>query len=115
MVLSYLLEKEFKQTFRNRVILMMIVGFPVLVLLVLPWAVTFDLKDIRVAVVDRSRGEWAQRLKAKMRVSPYVGRFIEQDSYEAASALLDDGSVDIAVELPPDFDNSMGQGGSTNV
>ena len=61
MVLSYLLEKEFKQTFRNRVILMMIVGFPVLVLLVLPWAVTFDLKDIRVAVVDRSRGEWAQR------------------------------------------------------
>ena len=56
MVLSYLLEKEFKQTFRNRVILMMIVGFPVLVLLVLPWAVTFDLKDIRVAVVDRSRG-----------------------------------------------------------
>ena len=43
MVLSYLLEKEFKQTFRNRVILMMIVGFPVLVLLVLPWAVTFDL------------------------------------------------------------------------
>lgn len=115
MVLSYLLEKEFKQTFRNRVILMMIVGFPVLVLLVLPWAVTFDLKDIRVAVVDRSRGEWAQRLKAKMRVSPYVGRFIEQDSYEAASALLDDGSVDIAVELPPDFDNSMGQGGSTSV
>lgn len=115
MVLGYLLEKEFKQTFRNRVLLMMIIGFPILVLLILPWAVTFDLKDIRVAMVDHSRGECAQRLKSKVRVSPYVGTFIELDSYAEANGLVDEGRIDLTLELPRDFDELIGQGGTASV
>lgn len=115
MVLGYLLEKEFKQTLRNRVVLMMVIGFPVLVLLVLPWAVTFDLKDVRVAVVDHSRGESAQRLKSQIRVSPYVGTFMEVDSYDEAIELVDAGMIDLTVELPSDFDEQLGRGATANV
>lgn len=115
MVLGFLLEKEFKQTLRNRVILLMIVGFPVIVLLVLPWAVTFDLKDVRVAVVDHSRGEMAQRLKSQIRVSPYVGTFVEVDSYGEAIDLVDAGRIDVTLELPRNFDEQIGQGATTSV
>lgn len=115
MVLGYLLEKEFKQTFRNKVLLMMIVGFPILVLLILPWAVTFDLKDVRVAVVDHSRGECAQRLKSKIGVSRYVGRLVEVGSYAEANQMIDNGEVDLAIELPRDFDDQIGRGGTASV
>lgn len=115
MVLGFLLEKEFKQTLRNRVILLMIIAYPIIVLLVLPWAVTFDLKDVRVAVVDHSRGEMAQRLKSQIRVSPYVGTFLEVDSYGKAIDLVEAGKIDLILELPRDFDRQIGCGASAHV
>lgn len=115
MVLRFLIEKEFKQIFRNKVFVMMIVGFPILVLLILPWGVTFDLKDIRVTVVDHSRGEYAQRLKGKIEASPYFLTTPESGSYEEAFIMVENGEADLALELPPDFDQLMATGATPTI
>ena len=52
---KYLLEKEFKQFFRDPGLPRMALMFPVLMMLVFPFAVSMEIRNINLAVVDGSR------------------------------------------------------------
>ena len=54
--LRFLLRKEFLQIFRDRVILGMLLVMPMVQLLVLSSAATFEVKSARLFVVDRRTG-----------------------------------------------------------
>ncbi|HBQ56753.1 MAG TPA: ABC transporter permease, partial [Porphyromonadaceae bacterium] len=69
--LKYLIEKEFKQISRNAIIPKMIVLYPVLVLLIFPWAINFEVKNIQIHVVDNARSVYSQRLINKIDASAY--------------------------------------------
>lgn len=115
MVLKYLLEKEFLQLFRNPVIMGMVIGFPILMLLVLPWAITFELKNVRIAVVDHDQGPLAQRLEQKIDASPYFTELPPMASYQAAYAAVDNGEAGLILELPGDFSKQLSIGGNPTV
>ncbi|RPI44790.1 MAG: ABC transporter permease, partial [Bacteroidetes bacterium] len=51
-ILATLLQKEFKQIFRNRFMLPVIFVVPVVQMIVLTYAASLEMKDIRMAVVD---------------------------------------------------------------
>ena len=46
MTLGYLIRKEFKPFFRNPFLPKLVVAFPVMIMLVIPWIVTMDIKNI---------------------------------------------------------------------
>ena len=48
----YLLEKEFKQIFRNRFLVKILFVLPVIQLIILPFAADFEMRNINVAFVD---------------------------------------------------------------
>ena len=50
MLLKYLLEKEFRQIFRNPAILRIIFVMPTIQLLLLPLAADYEVKNVEVAV-----------------------------------------------------------------
>src|SRR5207249_3840807 len=50
--LRFLLQKEFRQIFRDSGILRIIFILPVIQLLILPWAADYEIKNIKLAVVD---------------------------------------------------------------
>ena len=52
--LAVLLEKEFRQFFRNPFLPRMALMFPVMVMLVMPWVTTMDIRHVSVSVVDLS-------------------------------------------------------------
>ena len=52
--------------FRNPMIPKMIVMYPVMVLLVFPWAVSFEIKNIKIDVVDHSKNVYSKRLTDKI-------------------------------------------------
>ena len=54
-MLKYLIEKEFKVIMRNKFLPKLILVFPVVMMLLMPWAANLDIKDIKVAVVDNDR------------------------------------------------------------
>ena len=60
--LSFLLEKEFLQILRNRQIMAMILVLPVLQLVVLANAATFELKDAPFVAVDHDRSPTSREL-----------------------------------------------------
>ena len=60
--LRFLLQKEFKQIFRDPSILRLIFIMPVIQLLVLPWAADYEIKNIKLAVVDHDHSSYSRQL-----------------------------------------------------
>ena len=82
--IKFLIEKEFKQIRRNAIIPKMILGYPIMVLILFPWAINFEIKNIKIDIVDHSKSTYSQRLINKVNASGY---FILNDaplSYQGA-------------------------------
>jgi len=102
--LKFLIEKEFKQMFRNPLIPRLIVLFPTLVLLVFPWAVSFEIKNIRVDVVDHSKSVYSKRLTDKIAASQYFILHDTPPDYNAAMLNMENDETDMILEIPASFD-----------
>ncbi|MDO5522825.1 MAG: ABC transporter permease [Bacteroidia bacterium] len=105
--LKYLIEKEFKQISRNAIIPKMIVGFPVLVLLFLPWAINFEVKNIKIHIVDNAKSVYSQRLINKIDASSYFILTRVSTDYNQAMADIENEKSDIILEIPASFDRDM--------
>jgi len=70
-MLRYLLEKEFKQFFRNKFLPRMVIGFPFMSLLIFPLVANFDVKNLNLAVVDHDHSPYSRRLAQKTTASGY--------------------------------------------
>ena len=68
---KYLLEKEFKQFFRDPGLPRMALAFPVLMMLVFPFAVSMDIRNINLAVVDNCMSRESALLVEKCSSSGY--------------------------------------------
>jgi ABC-2 type transport system permease protein len=103
----FLLEKEFLQIFRSRQIMAMILLVPILQLVVLANAATFEVKSAKLALVDLD-GSAASRLLAERFAAS--GRFriaSRHPSLAAAQEELRRGRVRLVVEIPRDFERSL--------
>ena len=67
--LLVLLDKEFRQFFRNPFLPKMAVAFPMMVMLVIPWITTMDVRHVGVSVVDNDRSTASRRLVGKIGAS----------------------------------------------
>src|SRR5678815_5469461 len=85
--LKFLLQKEFRQVFRDPSIIRIIFVMPMIQLLVLPWAADYEVKNIKLSVVDHDHSAYSRQLVSKITSSGY---FILQDytaSYHRACLL----------------------------
>ena len=69
--LRILIKKEFLQILRNRAILAIIFVMPVVQLVVLPLAASYEIKDIKIAVTDHDKSSLSRRLIRKITASGY--------------------------------------------
>ena len=107
---KYLLEKEFKQFFRDPGLPRMALMFPVLMMLVFPFAVSMEIRNINLAVVDGSRSLESSRLIEECISSGYF-RLVEVcDSPEEAMRLMDGNDADAIITIGPDFTADVATG-----
>jgi ABC-2 type transport system permease protein len=114
-MLRYLIEKEFKQTFRNAFIPKLILVFPFMVLLVFPWATNQEIKNINVTVIDRDHSTWSKRLSEKIGASTYFNLVSYANSNDEGMAVLEDGKTDMLLEIQPDFEKNLMNAGAADV
>lgn len=105
--LKYLVEKEFKQIWRNPIIPKMILFYPILVLLIFPWAINFEVKNIKVNIVDQSKSSYSQRLTNKIDASAYFILNDVTDSYKSSLQDMDNAACDIILVIPPSFNEKL--------
>lgn len=113
--LLVLLDKEFRQFIRNPFLPKMVVVFPLMVMLVIPWVTTMDVRHIRISVVDNDRTAASRRLVQKIAASDYFTLQDVAGHYGTSLAELEAGVVDVIVEIPDDFERSIVAGSPKKV
>lgn len=53
-MIKFLIEKEFKQLFRNSFLPKLIFIFPCMIMILMPWAANLEIKNINLNIVDLS-------------------------------------------------------------
>lgn len=110
MMFRFLLEKEFKQIARNRFLPKLILVYPVVMMILMPWAANLDVKDIRLCVVDNDNSTYSRRLTQKASGSEYFKEAIYMESYNEAISTIERGECDIILEIPSDFEKDLVNG-----
>ncbi|MGD9202634.1 MAG: ABC transporter permease [Chitinispirillia bacterium] len=106
-ILIFLLQKEFKQIIRNKLMLRMIILVPVIQLVVLVPAVTFEIKNIRMGIVDFDMSETSRDLIRRFQGSPFFQITHTTFSPEHADELLNNNSTDLIMTIPPSFEQKI--------
>lgn len=110
MVLFYLLEKEFKQFFRDPGLPKMAIAFPVLMMLVFPFAVSMEIRNINLVVVDSNRSTASSELIRTCTSSGYFNLVDVCDDPRRAMQLMDRNQADAILTIRSDFDRSLERG-----
>jgi len=105
--LKFLLQKEFKQVFRDKGILPAIFVMPIVQLLILPMAANYTIKNISLAVVDEDRSSYSQKLISKITASGYFQLTGYEPSYKEAFQLIERDKADIILEIPSNFEKDL--------
>jgi ABC-2 type transport system permease protein len=114
-LLKFLLEKEFKQIFRNPFIPKLILAMPVMMMLVLPWAANQEIKNVKLSVIDNDRSVLSQRLINKITASGYFRLTDVSASYSEAMQSVDAGKSDIILEIPQEMEKDLYKSGLAGV
>ncbi|HOX32463.1 MAG TPA: ABC transporter permease [Spirochaetales bacterium] len=109
-MLRYLLEKEFKQILRNKMLPRFILLFPCMALLVFPLAANFEVRHLSLGIVDCDRSPYSSRLARKLAASTLFR--LEELSSDYAKALkeIELDRADIVLEIPAGFERRLVEG-----
>lgn len=105
--LRFILQKEFRQIFRDPSILRAIFAMPFIQLLVLPWAADYEIKNINLAVADRDLSTYSRQLISKITSSGYFHLNSYNQSFQLSMQEINNNKADIIVEIPPHFERDL--------
>ena len=110
MTLRYLIQKEFIQIRRNSFLPKLILVFPVVIMCVMPWVMSMEVKNIRVDVVDNDRSTTSQKMVHSIEASRYFIFGGQKPTYKAAIAEIEHGKADVVLVIPQDFGKDLAKG-----
>lgn len=113
--LAVLLKKEFLQIFRDKFIVRSMLLLPMFQLLVLPLAANYDIKNFRMAAIDRDHTQFSRRLLTELQAGGYFSLTESVASWTQAERMIERGDVDMIVEIPADFERDIVLGRSPEV
>ena len=113
--LKFLLQKEFRQIFRDKTLLRAMLLAPLVQLMLLPLAANYELKNIYLAVVDHDHSSYSQKLISKIGSSGYFKLAGYNASYDQAYRLIERDEADVILEIPIGFEKNLVREGSQKV
>jgi ABC-2 type transport system permease protein len=103
----YILQKEFRQIFRNKTMLPIIFAIPVVQLLILAYAVTFEIKNINLVIVDQDHSVASRQLVSKFAAPPFYHIKAYANSYAEAEEQLKTGKAHQILIIPNRFERDL--------
>jgi ABC-2 type transport system permease protein len=102
--------KEFQQMMRDRLTFAMAIGVPILQLVLFGYAINTDPKGLPTAVVSLDPGPMSRGVLAAMQNTGYFRIDHVLTDEKQADALLEAGTVQFMVVIPPDFSRQLVRG-----
>ncbi|HJB83933.1 MAG TPA: ABC transporter permease [Candidatus Alistipes merdigallinarum] len=108
--LFILLDKEVRQFIRNSFMPKLVLIFPLMIMLIMPWVTTMDVRHINVSVVDQDHSSASRRLIQKINASDYFSLVQVSEHYEESFRQLEANNADVIIEIPDRFGESLVEG-----
>ena len=105
--LKFLLQKEFRQIFRDPSILRLIFIMPMIQLLILPLAADYEMKNINISVVDKDHSTYSRLLIEKITASGYFRLTGYSNAYDQSLEEVEKDKADLILEIPGAFEKDL--------
>jgi len=113
--LTFIIRKEFIQLFRNKVMVRIIFILPMVQLLVLSYTATFEIKTIRLHVVDFDRSKTSRDLIGHFSGSPFYKITAYSNSDKLGEQDILTGKAQQILSIPADFEKDLNTTGRAKV
>jgi ABC-2 type transport system permease protein len=114
-VLRFILQKEFLQIFRDKIILAMMFAVPTIQLIIFPLAANYEVKNINVVYVDHDHSAYSQKLISKVAASGYFKIVGSPLTYKEGLEMIETGNADLVLEIPFGFERNLVREGKQDV
>lgn len=105
--LKFLLQKEFKQIFRNKSLLPLIFVMPIVQLLIMPLAADYEIKNINISVVDHDHSTYSRKLIESVLASGYFKMNDYSNSFDQSFQEFQEDKSDLILEIPVNFEKGF--------
>ncbi|MEO1652067.1 MAG: ABC transporter permease [Bacteroidota bacterium] len=105
--IGVILNKEFRQIFRDKAILRMIFAMPIVQLILIPFAADYEVRNINLSIVDQDHSSFSQRLIHKLHASNYFTFKHYTVSYEESLESIETNRIDLALVIPQNFEQDL--------
>ena len=103
-MIKYLIEKEFKQFFRNSFLPKLVILLPFVATLIFPLVANYDVKNINLSIVDNDKSSYSSQLVRKIESSGYFRITDVSATYNTALESIELNNADIILEIPNRFE-----------
>ncbi|MDP4149827.1 MAG: ABC transporter permease [Bacteroidota bacterium] len=107
--------KEFYHVFRDKRTLLILFGLPIAQVLLFGFALTTEIKNAQIVVVDYSKDVATQQIITRIAASPYFSLDREVLSYADMERAFRRGKIKCAVVFPPHFNEDLLHGHKAQV
>lgn len=103
-------KKEFIHIKRDKASLVMVIMMPIMFIFLFGYAVTTDVENINMAVLDMDKSQMSRELISKFEVSNYfeINRYVQ--NLDEIEELIKDDVVKSAIVIPGNYSNKIYQG-----
>lgn len=106
-MINYLIEKEFKQIRRNPFLPRLILAYPLMVLLIFPWAANYEIRNLNLSVLDNDHSTFSEQLIQKSISSGYFRLTNFSATNDQALKSIEKGESDVILEIPQHFERDL--------
>jgi len=103
----FILEKEFKQIFRNKAIIGIIIVMPIVQLILLANAATFETKNIKLFIVDNDLSSVSRELISKFSAVEYFDIVGNSFNFRDGETAIYSATADVYIEFPAGLEKSL--------
>ena len=96
-------KKEFHHIFRDRRTMFILLGMPIVEIIIFGFALTNEVKNAKIAVLDNSKDASSQSLITQMNASRYFDVEENLYSYDGIESAFKQGKIKLAVVIPQHF------------
>ena len=108
-------KKEFYHILRDRRTLLILFGMPVVMVVLFGFALTSEIKNARIAILDFDHGPHSRQITNRLLSSGYFQLQTNLRAYRDIEATFRQGKLKLAIVFPPSFSNDYAHTGQAQV
>lgn len=100
-------KKEFNHILRDRRTMLVLFGMPIVQLIIFGFAITTEVRNVKIAVLDNSKDEITQRLITRIESTEYFQIEKAINNSNQIESAFKSGKIKLAIVFQPNFQNEL--------